>query len=430
MSSLTRTNEAEWYLLSVLLRENSRFEQVDISPEDFNNEQHAAIFQTCLSLISESSPADVLTVSERLSAETGKEWLSLVGQIAHSAASPANVEAYAKIVKQASGRRKALAIAEHLRENVNDPESVDTAIRDLMALDTTRRNYDFTLKDALIGAVEELDQAHSAVGGIIGVRSGLEKLDGMLGGFRSSDLIVIGARPAMGKTGLMLNFANSSGVPCGIISAEQGHEQIGLRLVSIDGRISSQKMRLAKFDESDWAKLTKTVSRMQPRKLWINDKPAPTVTDIVRQARKWKFQYGIKILFVDYLQRIKGDGKLPMHEQVRSSTMAMKELARELEIPVVVLSQVARAVETRPNKRPGMADLSDSSAIEKEADQIITLYRDEVYNEDSHDKGVAELLVCKNRHGPTGFVRAVWLGEFMRFEDIAYGNISETNGGF
>lgn len=419
--------DAERYLLSGLLLENSRFEEIDVSPDDFINEQHAAIFQTCLRLISESSPADVLTVANRLTEETGKEWLIFVGQVAHTASSAANVSSYARIVKAAAGKRKALAIAETLSQNVNDAEAVDIAIRDLMALDTTRRNYDFTLKDALVGAVEELDKAHSAAGGIIGVRSGLEKLDGMLGGFRNSDLIVIGARPAMGKTGLMLNFANSSGVPCGIISAEQGHEQIGLRLVSIDGRISSQKMRLAKFDESDWVKLTRTVSRMQPRKLWINDKPAPTITDIVRQARKWKFQYGIKILYVDYLQRIKGDSKLPMHEQVRNSVMAMKELARELEIPVVALSQVARAVETRPNKRPGMADLSDSSSIEKEADQIITLYRDEVYNEDTPDKGIAELLVCKNRHGPTGFVRAVWIGEFMRFEDMAYTGIGHES---
>jgi len=216
----------------------------------------------------------------------------------------------------------------------------------------------------------------------------------------------------------LLNLASAHEEPSGIISAEQGREQIGLRGIAINGRVSAHAMRLAKLNDHDWPKITNAVSYMKDRKIRLNDQPGISLTELVRQARQWKYQYDIKILYIDYIQRIKANKKLPKHEQVGEVAMALKELARELDIPVVALAQVNRDVEKRGDKRPNMSDLKDSGSIEQEADNIMSLYRDEVYSEDSPDKGIAEVNVLKNRHGPTGMIRVSWIAQFMIFEDM------------
>ena len=248
--------------------------------------------------------------------------------------------------------------------------------------------------------------------------SGLQKLDRALGCFRNGDLIVFGARPSIGKTAVMLNFALSAKKPVGIISTEQGRVQMGARTMSIDSRVSLHKQRTAALDKSDWQNMTKCLSKMRDVKAWLNDKPSATINDILRQARKWKQLHNIGALYVDYIQHIPGDNRIPRHLQVESTVVALKNLARELDIPVVALAQVNRKVEDRTDKRPFMSDLKDSGSIEQEADQIALIYRDEVYNDPSPLQGIIEFNIAKNRHGPIGKLDAVWLGEYLLVKDI------------
>ena len=232
------------------------------------------------------------------------------------------------------------------------------------------------------------------------------------------------------NTALMLNLALAAKEPVGIISAEQGHEQMGLRLISIEGSLDSQKLRTGGFYDEEWDTLRKAVRRLTERNIRVNDEPGISISGIIRQARDWKFKYGIKALYVDYLQKIRAtDKRMKRHEQVGEVAGLLKNLARELEIPVVALAQVNRECEKRPNKRPLNSDLADASEIEKEADEILFLYRDEVYNPDSPDKGIAEIDISKNRHGPTGTVRCVFVGKFMQFKEIAPKTYQEQYGG-
>lgn len=221
------------------------------------------------------------------------------------------------------------------------------------------------------------------------------------------------------NTAFLLNLIDAHTEQCGLISAEQPAEQIGIRLIAINGRVNAQKMRSGTLEEFDYQKLTNTVSKFhQNNNIWINDRSGISIVDVIRQARKWKHQHNIKALYIDYIQRIKWtDQRIAKWEQVGNVVMSLKELARDLNIPVIALAQVNREVEKRADKQPTMGDLANSSEIEKEADVIMTLYRDEAYNEDSQDKGIMEVGVCKNRHGPTGIVRTVWVEHFMRVEN-------------
>jgi replicative DNA helicase len=232
---------------------------------------------------------------------------------------------------------------------------------------------------------------------------------------------IIAARPAMGKTALLLNMilgalAVPAGHSVGFISAEMPVAQIGTRICCMDGRVNSHKMRTGQLDDEDWARLTAATGRLIGSKLRVFDKSGVSIGEIERLARRWKHEHGLTALYVDYLQRIKGvNPNAERWQQVGDNVMRLKELARELDIPVICLAQVNRACEERGNKRPGMGDIANSSEVEKEADQIMVLYRDEVYDENSTDKGTAEINYVKNRHGPTGVVRVRWQAPFMRF---------------
>lgn len=411
--------DAEWALVGGLLLQNSLLNEIDVVAADFADDTNREIFAAICDLVAAHEVADAITVSDRLDEKSGKRgWLATVGRLVKNTPSSANVASYAKAVKQASRKRQALAIAETLARGVTgDLSAIDAAIRDLMAIDTARKTYDCDAAQMLAGTLEMIDEAAKRQG-LIGISTGLTKLDECLGGYQPTDLYIIGARPAMGKTAFLLNCISATEKPVGLISAEQGRDQIGLRLLAINGRISATKMRVANLDDLEWRKASNTFAALKDRLLWVNDQPAPTIDQVIRQARKWKFQYGIEALYVDYVQRLKGPAGLPRHQEVAHVVMGLKELARELEIPVIALSQVNRDVEERNNKRPRMADLKDSGTVEQEADVIMTLYRDEVYDNKTQYPATAEIAVLKNRHGPTGTLLAGWNAEFMRYENM------------
>lgn len=420
MSSFEAFLEAEQAVIGGLLLDNSKIAEIDLTPLDFCDQSMGQIFGAMTQLEGSGQPFDMWTVSEELNRTTGKDWSVPVATIARNTASASNVEIYAKHVRRYRKAREVRRIALELSDNVGvDESAVDKAIAELMDLDTAAAETTFTLKQALKKAVDKLDLVQKSGGKLTGITSGLTDLDDCLGGFQDSDLCVIGARPAMGKTGLLLGMALNCGVPAGIVSAEMSAEQLATRAMSNYGRVDSQRVRTGKLDDDDWQKLYNGVGMMNDKPILINEKPSPTIADVQRWARKQKQKHGIKILYVDYLQRLSGNNpRDSTTDRVGEITRGLKTLARELNIPVVALAQVNREVEKRADRRPLMGDLANSSEIEKEADEIIMLYRDEVYNDDTMDKGIAELNVEKNRHGPTGLIRLAWLAQYIKFENL------------
>jgi len=398
-----------------------------LSESDFYQRRHALIYRALLALSAEGKPCDFVIVSEwlernGLTQETGGE--SYLIEIANNTATATNAAIYADIVRERSSRRKVIGLSMQLAAAAYDLGStdlIDSAISELMGLQKFDTQHEFTLRQAMSAAYKAAQRAAELDGEIPGIPSGIRKLDEILGGWHPGDLIVIGARPSMGKTALLLNFAVAGKVPCGIISAEQPAVQMGARVLSIESKVEANKLRNGKFHADDLQQLAFAVQRLIEKDCMIFDRAAPNIAEVSRMARKWKQQNGIKALFVDYIQRIEGtDRREKKYERVGEVTRTLKNLARDLDIPVIALCQVGRHVDKEKDKRPNMGDMSDSSEIEKEADQILTLYRDEVYNPDSEEKGIAEINVEKNRHGPTGFVKCAWLAETMRFKDLAY----------
>lgn len=423
------SQEAEQSVLGALMLSPEKLDTVleRITESDFYRGSHRAIFRALVELTGRGQPCDAVTLGEwfesnGLADVVGGE--SYIWGLANNTPSSANVLAYVDIVREKSLRRQMIDRATNMIQAAYDaadaaPEQLDCVIEGLMGMQRTETRNEHTLRQAMTAAYKSVQSAIALGGKIPGIPTGLSDLDQRLGGWHDSDLVVIGARPAMGKTALLLNLALAAGVPCGIVSAEQPAEQLGSRVMSIESAVKASSLRNGRVTEEDLGKLSGAVARLVERTCVIYDRSSPTITDVTRIVRKWKQQAKIKILFVDYIQRIEGlDRKEKKHERVGDVVKGLKNLARDLNIPVVALCQVGRHVDAREDKRPNMGDMSDSSEIEKEADQILTLYRDEVYDEDTKDKGIAELSVEKNRHGPTGTIKCAWLGETMRFKDL------------
>lgn len=425
--------QAEQGVICMAIRNNSRMQDCDLEPYEFESWQNQEIFRVIQSLVNAGKVADIITVCEDLEQSCpDQEFLPYIRQLVDNGWSINSFEQCCEIIRGDYRKMQAMEIANDLKRGLESGDqnaAVDTAIQQLMSLNTVGRNFDHDMGAVMAAGIRMVDEAMDSQG-LIGVDTGLPDLNECLGGFHKTDLIVVGARPAMGKTALMLNLALAANKSVGIISAEQGHEQMGLRLISIEGGLDSQKLRTGGFYDEEWETLTKAVNRLKIKSIRVNDEPGISISKIIRQARDWKFKYGIEALYVDYLQKIRAtDKRMKKHEQVGEVAGLLKNLARELEIPVIALAQVNRDCEKRPNKRPMNSDLADASEIEKEADEILFLYRDEVYNPDSQDKGIAEIDISKNRHGPTGMVRCVFIGKFMQFKEIAPQSYQERFGG-
>ncbi|MCG8016827.1 MAG: AAA family ATPase [Candidatus Thiodiazotropha sp. 'RUGA'] len=388
----------------------SRLMDCPLSAGDFQQDTHTQIFAAILEMEATQEAVDLVTVAQHLEKKTGRNFLPALQHCYDSAAGRANHGAVVDAVKQQATERKISAIAKSLAED-KDPNA---AIAALIRLQNTGRRYDFTLSQALTAALEEIESDSNS-----GIPSGLRALDALTGGCRSGDLIIEAGRPAMGKTASLVNRISSCGVPCGLISGEQGASQIAMRLLALQAGVNAWGLRNQNLSEHSWGRVTEGLAALKDRQIYINDKPSPSITDVIRQARAWAHKYGIKILFVDYLQRLTAtDHRAARHYQIEEIAKSLKSIARELCIPVVAAAQVRREVETRNDKRPTLSDLKDSGSIEQEADQVISIFRDEYYHPDTNDAGIAEFAVLKNRHGPTGTVKVHWSAQQMRFSDM------------
>lgn len=422
--------EAEQAVLGALLLDPKAFTRIEgmLTEDDFYRRDHALIYRAIDRASQQSASWDDVTLGVWFEQQGLAEQVGGTGYIVELASTTpgtSNVRAYAEIVRDKAAMRRVIdACTEAVTQafqagDRKADEIVDELVGSMLGLQRTSTTAEFTLHQAVTMAYADMVDFSQSDSEIPGLTTGFRKFDEVLGGLHNSDLTVIGGRPAMGKTAMLLAMANAASEvgPVGVISGEQAARQFGGRMIAFRSGLVASKLRSGMLDPEDWNSASDAVASCVRAPMFILDRPAPSLGEVIRTARRWKREKGIRALYVDYLQRIEGPGEKTW-ERVSAVCRGLKTIARELDIPVVSLAQVKREVENRSDKRPGMSDLCDSSEIEKEADQILTLYRDDYYDRKSRAKGTAEVRVAKNRHGPSGFVRLAWDERTMRFGDL------------
>ncbi|HEY0877053.1 MAG TPA: replicative DNA helicase [Zeimonas sp.] len=435
--------EAEQAVLGGLLLDNTAFDRVAdlLREDDFYRYDHRLIWHQIGRLIERSQPADVVTVYEALKV-AGKAddagGLVYLNALAQETPSAANIRRYAEIVRDRAVLRRLITTADEISTSALNPAGKDT--RQLLdeaeskvfqiSEDGARGQAGFQpLPDLLGKVVERIDELYNQnnPNDVTGVPSGYVDLDRMTSGLQPGDLVIVAGRPSMGKTALALNVAEhvavDQGLPVAVFSMEMGATQLAMRLVCSVGRLDQQRLRTGRLVDDDWPRLTSAIQKMQDAQLFIDETPALNALELRARARRLSRQCGrLGLIVVDYLQLMSatstGENRAT---EISEISRSLKALAKELDCPVIALSQLNRSLEQRPNKRPVMSDLRESGAIEQDADVIVFIYRDEVYNPDSTDKGVAEIIIGKQRNGPIGTVRLTFVGQYTKFENFTSG---------
>lgn len=430
--------EAEQSVLGGLLLDNARWDEIAdvISAGDFYTQSHRKIFRAISDLHEENSPVDVVTASEWLQKNGELDavgGLAYIGQLARNTPSTANLGAYARIVRDRSILRQLIAASNDIAERAYNTEGrtpgeiLDFAEQSVFEIAQTdsRRGSGFTpLRGLLSQAIDRIEELFASDSPVTGVATGFSDLDDITSGLQPSDLVIIAGRPSMGKTSLAMNIVENAAVgsklPVAVFSMEMPGQQLALRMLASLGRINAHRIRTGKLNDDDWPRLTSALGLLNDAPIYIDDTPSLTPLELRTRARRLAREHGLGMIVVDYLQLMQGsDGNENRATEISAITRSLKILAKELSVPVVAMSQLNRSLEQRPNKRPVMSDLRESGSIEQDADVIVFIYRDEVYNEDSQDKGTAEIIIGKQRNGPTGTVRMTFLGEYTRFENYA-----------
>ncbi|MBL6703014.1 MAG: replicative DNA helicase [SAR86 cluster bacterium] len=437
-----QVRELERAILGGLMLETERYDAVSeiIEFTDFEGQDHQNIFQSMGELVNSNKPLDPLTVSDRLDSKNlltrvgGKNYLI---DLASTSPSAANLEAYAGMIRQKSISRRLLKINSEISELIINPqgkdaaELLDEAETKIFSLndEASRTSTSIQKLDELIPqSIERMNEIAKNGSSLLGASTGYKDLDGKLQGLQNGDLIIVAARPSMGKTALAMNivenFILNKEIPGGVLvfSLEMPAESLTTRLLASNAKIDQQKVRSASMNQTDLKKFMESSSKLKDLPLYIDDSSMLSPMELRARARRIARQEpkGLSLIVVDYLQLM----QLPASQenrvnQISEISRSLKMLAKELNVPVIALSQLNRAVEQRPNKRPIMADLRDSGAIEQDADVILFIYRDEVYNEDSEEGNKAEIIIGKQRNGPIGKINLTFLKEFTRFEDFA-----------
>ncbi len=437
--------EAEQAVVGGLMLDNSRWEEVGdrITEADFYRREHALIFRALSTLGDRGDPLDVVTVSEWLANEGLLDrvgGVAYLGELARDTPSAANIRAYADIVRNRSVLRQLIAVGSEISTSAFEPGGRDATrlISDAeqkvfeIAERGARGQQGFrSIRSLLTDTVERIDALFQSDSAITGLATGLSEFDDKTAGLQNGDLIIIAARPSMGKTALAMNIAEHAAIrdqiPTAIFSMEMPGEQLAMRLISSLARIDQTRVRTGRLQDDDWPRITSAMSLMSEAPMFIDDTPALTPTEIRARARRLKREHGLGLILVDYLQLMQTGGQAENRtNEISEISRGLKALAKEMNVPVIALSQLNRNLEQRPNKRPVMSDLRESGGIEQDADVIAFIYRDEVYNEDSPDKGTAEVIISKQRNGPTGTCRLTFLGQYTRFENF----ISEHDEGY
>lgn len=419
------SSEAEESVIGALLLDKDAIVAVAeiLAPENFYDDRHSEIFQSCLELYEARIPIDVLTVSERLKKRKSLKQIGGTGYLAglvNKVPTAAHVEHYGKIVKDSATKRSLMAVASKLVELSLDEglaagELLDKAESEVFSLTQSHLTKGFTsVRNALTNSFDRLDELHKAEGGLRGVPSGFKDLDDTLAGFQKSNLIILAARPGIGKTTLALNIAQNLAVrhkrSVGYFSLEMSEEELVDRLLVAQADIDAWKLKTGKLSEEDFTKLSNAMGELAEAPIYIDDTPALSVLEMRTKARRLQVEKGVDLLIVDYLQLAQGIRKENRVQEVSEISMGLKNLARELKIPVLALSQLSRAVEQRGEKRPQLADLRDSGSIEQDADVVMFLWR-----EDEEKLENVQLDIAKHRNGPLRFLKLFFRGDRIRF---------------
>ncbi len=430
--------EAEQSLLGGLLLDNRRWDEVsdEVGRVDFYNQSHRLIFDAVRALQGKNEPADVITVSEWLEQNGNLEeagGLAYVGNLASNTPSTANILNYARIVRERSILRSLISAANEISDTAYTPEGktprevldhAEKLVFDISEHDGRRRQGFTAIQELLTRSVDRIEELYESKETVTGMPTGFTDLDDMTAGLQRGDLVVVAGRPSMGKTAFAMNVAEfvalEKELPVAVFSMEMPGEQLAMRLLSSIGRINSNKVRTGRLGDDDWPRLTSAAGLLDKAPIFVDDTAGLNPLDLSSRARRLSREHNdLGLVVVDYLQLMQSmENNENRATEISNITRALKMLAKELNVPVMVLSQLNRSLEQRPNKRPIMSDLRESGAIEQDADVIFFVYRDEVYNEESEQKGRAEIIIGKQRNGPIGMVPLTFLGEFTRFENF------------
>jgi len=430
--------EAEQAVLGGLLLASGSWDRVAdlLVEEDFYREDHRLIFRAIYELHEQSRPADAVTVTEWFEANGKVDRIdggSYIGQLVNSTPSAANIVAYAEIVREKSILRSLIEVGTEIAAGAfgsdgrDSLELLEMAERLIFAIADkgNRRGAGFvSIQETISAVISRIQDLAEYEGEITGVSTGFKEFDQMTAGLQKSDLIIVAGRPAMGKTSFAMNMAEHAaikhGVPVAVFSMEMSSLQLVLRLFASLGQIDMKSLRTGNLQEMDWPKLTSAMNLLQKSHIFIDETPALSPADLRARARRLKREHDIGLIVVDYLQLMAVPGTRENRAtEIAEISRSLKALAKEIDVPVVALSQLNRSLEQRPNKRPVMADLRESGSIEQDADLIVFIYRDEVYNPDTPEKGKAEIIIGKHRNGATGTVNLAFQGQWVRFVNYA-----------
>ena len=427
--------EAEQAVLGAVFLEPSAMTTAaeHLLPEDFYRASHQRIFEVMLGLSNRGEPIDLVTVTTALSNNKTLEevgGVSYLSDLANSVPTAANIGYYTEIVNEKSTLRQLIRTA---TEIVTNGYSEDDDLEDILnqaekeILDVSQRKNSQAfknIKDVLIDVYDNIEQLHQSDGNVTGIPTGYRDLDTITSGFQRNDLIIIAARPSMGKTAFALNIAqNIAGQTdenVAIFSLEMGADQLVSRMLCAEGNIDAQRLRTGKMESDDWNKLTMAMGSLSNAGIYIDDTPGVRVSEIRSKCRRLKQEHGIGMILIDYLQLIQGSGnsKENRQQEVSEISRSLKGLARELNVPLIALSQLSRGVESRQDKRPMMSDLRESGSIEQDADIVGFLYRDDYYDQESENQNIIEIIIAKQRNGPIGNVELAFVKEYNKFVDL------------
>ncbi|KGM06663.1 Replicative DNA helicase [Methylophaga thiooxydans] len=440
--------EAEQSVLGGLMLDNGAWEQVaDVLVEqDFYRHDHRLIYRAIVQLMEQSQPVDVITLAEwhdkRGELDQVGE-VAYLGSLARNTPTAANIAAYADIVRERSILRQLIQVGNNISnmafkpEGMTKEEMLDMAERHVfeIAEKGAKRGGGFVqVKNVLSQVVDRIDQLFERDSHITGLATGFIDFDNDTTGLQPADLVIVAGRPSMGKTTFAMNIAENAAIsskePVAVFSMEMPADALAMRMLSSLGRINQQNLRTGKLKDDDWPRLTSAIGLLNEAPLFIDDTPALSPTELRARARRLKREHGLSLIVIDYLQLMQGSGKGGENRatEISEISRSLKALAKELNVPVIALSQLNRSLEQRPDKRPVMSDLRESGAIEQDADLIVFIYRDEVYNSESEHKGIAEIIIGKQRNGPIGKTRLTFQGQFTKFENFAPGYYDDGAG--
>ena len=404
-----------------------------LTPEDFYRASHQRIFTVMLNVSQRGEPVDLVTVTSELQT---KKWLEEVGgvtylsDLANAVPTASNVRYYSEIVEEKSLLRRLIRVATNIAtEGYAADEEVSTILNDaektILEVSQKKNAGAFIpIKDVLVDAFDNIEMLQNREGDITGIPSGFSELDTITAGFQRNDLIIVAARPSVGKTAFALNIsqnvATKTDENVAIFSLEMGAEQLVMRMLCAEGNIDAQRLRTGKLEEEDWQKLTMAMGSLSKAGIYIDDTPGIKVNDIRAKCRRLKQERGLGMIMIDYLQLIQGDARSGegRQQEVSEISRSLKGLARELEVPVIALSQLSRGVESRQDKRPMMSDIRESGSIEQDADIVAFLYRDDYYDQESEKKDIIEIIIAKQRNGPVGTVELAFVKEYNKFVNL------------